>query len=198
MSACCLLLTAKCLTALTEIKLSNLLPSPPLMRKLHHWLKDTILQVVDFFYPPFKKVVPLQTFRYAACGGGNMVLNILIYYITYHFILQKEIVHTPVIAISPHIAAYIISFCITFPIGFYLSLFVVFPESYLRKRIQLFRYFVVVVTCILLNYLFLKLFVDVWGWYPTPSLIMATPIIVAFSYFSQRHFSFRGTAVPES
>src|SRR5437764_7380481 len=118
------------------------------MRKLHRWFRKTILQVVDFFYPPFKKIVPLQTFRYAACGGSNMVLNILIYYIAYNFILQKKIVHTPVIAISPHIAAYIISFCITFPIGFYLSMFVVFPESYLRKRVKLSRSFVVVIICI--------------------------------------------------
>jgi putative flippase GtrA len=152
---------------------------------------------VDFFYPPFSKLVPLQTFRYAACGGGNTALNIFIYFITFHYILHERIVHTPLIAISAHIAAYIISFCITFPIGFYLSMFVVFPESYLRKRIQLLRYFVVVIICIILNYLFLKLFVDVWGWYPTVSLMVATPIIVAFSYFSQRHFSFKRSAVPE-
>ena len=161
------------------------------MRKLHHWLKTTILEVVDFFYPPFKKIMPLQTFRYAACGGGNMALNILIYAITYNFILKKQIVYTPVTAISPHIAAYIISFFITFPIGFYLSMFVVFPESYLRKRIQLFRYFVVVLICIFLNYIFLKLFVDEWGWYPTPSLAVTTVLVVGFSYMSQRHFSFR-------
>lgn len=167
------------------------------MRRLHHWLKNTILRVVDFFYPPFKKIVPLQTFRYAACGGSSTALNIFIYFITFHYILHEKIVHTPFIAISAHIAAYMISFCITFPIGFYLSLFVVFPESYLRKRIQLFRYFVVVLFCIILNYLFLKLFVDVWGWYPTLSLMVATPIIVAFSYFSQRHFSFRGNVMPD-
>jgi putative flippase GtrA len=161
------------------------------MRKLHHWLKNTILEVVDFFYPPFKKIMPLQTFRYAACGGGNMVLNLVIYAITYNFILKKQIVYTPVMAISPHIAAYIISFFISFPIGFYLSMFVVFPESYLRKRIQLFRYFTVVIICIILNYVLLKLFVDVWKWYPTPSMFVNTLLIVTFSYFSQRHFSFR-------
>lgn len=161
------------------------------MRKLHHWLKNTILEVVDFFYPPFKKIMPLQTFRYAACGGGNMVLNLLIYAITYNFILKKQIVYTPVMAISPHIAAYIISFFISFPIGFYLSMFVVFPESYLRKRIQLFRYFTVVIICIILNYFLLKLFVDVWKWYPTPSMFANTVLIVTFSYFSQRHFSFK-------
>jgi len=161
------------------------------MRKLHHWLKNTILNVVDFFYPPFRKIMPQQTFRYAACGGGNMALNLVIYAITYNFILKKQIVYTPVMAISPHIAAYIISFFITFPIGFYLSMFVVFPESYLRKRIQLFRYFTVVVICIILNYVLLKLFVDEWKWYPTPSMFVNTVLIVTFSYFSQRHFSFR-------
>jgi len=161
------------------------------MRKLHHWLKNTILEVVDFFYPPFKKIMPLQTFRYAACGSGNMALNLFIYAIAYNFILKKQIVYTPVMAISPHIAAYIISFFITFPIGFYLSMFVVFPESYLRKRIQLFRYFTVVIICIILNYVLLKLFVDVWKWYPTPSMFVNTVLIVTFSYFSQRHFSFK-------
>ena len=167
------------------------------MRNLHYWFKNTILSIVDFFYPPFKKFISQQTFRYAVCGGGNMALNILIYYIAYHFILHEKIVYTPVTAISPHIAAYIISFCITFPIGFYLSLFVVFPESYLRKRIQLLRYFIVVIICIILNYVFLKVFVEVLGWYPTPSLMVTTVFVVAFSYFSQRHFSFKKAVTTE-
>jgi putative flippase GtrA len=165
------------------------------MHALHRWLKSIILNVVDFFYPPFRKFLPLQTFRYAVCGGSNMTLNIFIYYITYHYILGKKIVYTPITAISPHIAAYIISFFITFPIGFYLSMFVVFPASQLRKRIQLLRYLVVVLICIFLNYFFLKLFVDVLGFYPTPSMMLTTVLVVAFSYFSQRYFSFRGHAV---
>ena len=135
--------------------------------------------------------MPLQTFRYAACGGGNMLLNISIFAITYNFILEKEIVYTPLTAISPYIAAYIISFFVTFPIGFYLSMFVVFPESYLRRRVQLFRYFTVVVICIFLNYILLKFFVEQFGWYPTPSLMVTTVLVVTFSYLSQRHFSFR-------
>lgn len=161
------------------------------MRKIHLKLKSAILKFVDFFYPPFRKLMPLQTFRYAACGGGNTALNIFIFFILYNFVLQKQIVHLSFIAISPHIAAYIIAFFITFPIGFYLSLFVIFPESHLRKRIQLFRYFIVVIICILLNYFFLKLFVDQFGWYPTPSLMLTAVLIITFSYFSQRHFSFR-------
>jgi putative flippase GtrA len=33
--------------------------------------------------------------------------------------------------------------------------------------------------------------VESFGWYPTPSQILTTGIVICFSYFSQRHFSFR-------
>ena len=62
------------------------------MIKLHNWLKKTILQVVDYFYPPFKKVMPLQTFRYAACGGGTTLLGIFLYFIAFHFIYTQPVI----------------------------------------------------------------------------------------------------------
>ena len=51
----------------------------------------------------------MQTFRYAACGGGNTLLDIFIYFISYNFILEKEILYTPIGAISPYIAAFFIA-----------------------------------------------------------------------------------------
>lgn len=135
--------------------------------------------------------MPLKTFRYAACGGGNTVLNLLIFFITHNFILQKKIQYLGPFAISSHIAAFLIAFCITFPIGFYLSMYVVFQGSVLRRRIQLLRYFIVVLGCILLNYIFLKIFVDAFGWFPTPSMMVTAVIVILFSYFTQRHFSFK-------
>ncbi len=166
-----------------------------MLYKVHTFLKTTILRLVDFFYPLFRRFMPLQTYRYAACGGANTLLNIVLYFIIYNFILKRELVQVLFLTISPHIAAYLISFCITFPTGFYLSMYVIFPESYLRRRIQLFRYLLVALGCILLNYIFLKLFVDHLGWYPTPSLVVTTVFIIAFSYFSQRYFSFRKKVV---
>ena len=162
-----------------------------MLYQIHQKFKSLLLQIIDAVYPFFKKIMPLQTFRYAACGGGNTALNILIYFVSYNFILKKQIVHLPFIAISPHIAAFIIAFFITFPIGYYLNMFVVFDGSYLKKRIQLFRYFLVVLVCIILNYIFLKLFVERLEWYPTPSMIVTTAIIIVFSYLSQRNFSFK-------
>lgn len=150
-----------------------------------------------WFYPPFKRFMPEQTFKYAATGGANTALDIFLYFISYNFILRKEILDLGFYAISPHIAAFIMSFCITFPTGFILAKFISFPGSYLRKRIQLLRYGFTVSGSIVLNYIFLKLFVEIFGWYPTPSKIVTTGIVIIFSYTAQKYFTFR-TAKPKA
>lgn len=154
-------------------------------------LKDFILTVLSVLYFPFRRMMPYQTFRYAACGTANMVLDIFIYFICYNFILHKEIVYTPIGAISPHIAAFLIAFTISFPTGFYLNRYIVFPGSVLTGRNQLLRYFLLVLACIFLNYFFIKLFVEQFQIYPTVSKTLTTFIIIAFSYLTQKHFTFK-------
>jgi putative flippase GtrA len=138
-------------------------------------------------------MMPLKTFRYAACGGANTVLDISLFFLAYNYILDRQIIDLGFISISPHIASFIISFCITFPIGFYLSRYVVFQETTVTKRKQLMKYFVVVLGCVLLNYGFLKLFVDYFGWFPTMAKIVTTFFVVIFSYTSQKNFTFKGS-----
>ncbi len=162
------------------------------MLKLHDFISKVILAMIDGVYPVFKKMMPLQTFRYAACGGANTILDITLFFISYNFILQKQFIHLGWLTISPHIASFIISFCITFPIGFYLSRYVVFQETTVTKRKQLMKYFIVVLGCVLLNYGFLKFFVDYLGWYPTMAKIVTTFFVVIFSYTSQKNFTFKG------
>lgn len=155
-------------------------------------MKTLINAVINFFYPFFRRLMPLQTFKYAACGGGNTLLDIIIYAISYNFIFRKQIVHTPIgIAINPYIAAFLVSFTITFPLGFYLSRTIVFPGSTLRGRIQLFRYSLMVTSCIALNYIFIKLFVEQCHLYPTVAKILTTVIVVAFSFITQKNFTFK-------
>jgi hypothetical protein len=45
----------------------------------------------------------------------------------------------PFVVISPHIAAFLLAFIVSFPTGFLLMRFIVFQESALRGRVQLFR-----------------------------------------------------------
>lgn len=153
--------------------------------------RNIILGFIDFFHQPFSRWIDLQTFRYLACGGGNTVLDIIIYFISYNFILDKQAVDLGMLTISPHIAAFLMSFSISFPLGFALSKYVVFQESNLRGRVQLFRYALLVGMCIILNYVFLKLFVEWCHFYPTPSKALTTALVAVFSYVSQRNFTFK-------
>jgi putative flippase GtrA len=157
--------------------------------------KERIIATIDFFYPPFRRFMPLQTFRYAVCGGGNTFLDIFIYFISYNFILQKQIVYTPLGAISPHIAAFMVAFAISFPTGFYLNRNVVFPGSTLRGRVQLLRYLLLVIVCIALNYIFIKLFVEQFHIFPTVAKMLTTIIVVSFSFVTQKYFTFKASEV---
>jgi putative flippase GtrA len=161
------------------------------MQQVHLWISRSILQIIDWFYPIFKKILPLQTYRYAACGGFNTFLDIGLFFLSYQFIFKKEPFVFGGLTIGPHIAAFLLAFVITFPIGFYLSRYVVWQETDARKRDQLGKYFIVVIGCIFLNYAFLKIFVDGWGWYATPSKMLTTVFVVAFSYFSQKYYTFK-------
>jgi putative flippase GtrA len=165
------------------------------MQKLHKYISHFILSVVDWFYPMFQKLMPKQTYRYAACGGFNTILDIGLFFIAYNYILVKSTVQFGNIVISGHIASFMMSFIVTFPTGFYLSRYVVFQETSVTKREQLGKYFLVVFGCILLNYIFLKIFVDSFGWYPTPSKILTTVFVVMFSYFSQKNFTFKAKSL---
>ena len=102
------------------------------MRKHIHSARDLVLPIIDFFYPPFKKLMNLQTFRYAASGGGNTLLGLIIYYISYKYIFAEKVFKFDFYAFEGHIAALIVSFCITFPVGFFMSKYVVFNDSKMK------------------------------------------------------------------
>jgi putative flippase GtrA len=154
-------------------------------------IRNLIIKFIDFFYFPAFRYIPREVFRYAFTGGVNTLFDLFLYFIVYKFILDKQIVDIGFVAISPHIAAFLIVFPITFSSGFILAKYVTFRASDLKGRIQLFRYGVTVTGSILLNYVFLKLFVEYLGWYATVSKGVTTVIVVVYSYISQRYFSFK-------
>lgn len=162
------------------------------MTTIHNTVRSFILSVIDIFYPFFKKFIPLQTFRYAACGGGNTVLDIGLFILAHDIVLHKQPVHAGNLIISPYIASFLFSFCITFPVGFYLNKYVVFQEAKsASKKEQFIKYLFVVMFCLVLNYGFMKFFVEVLKWDAKFSKLVTTVFVVAFSYLSQKHFTFK-------
>jgi putative flippase GtrA len=154
-------------------------------------MREKIISFIDFFYPPFKKIMPEQTFRYAVCGGSNMLLDIFLFYISFNFILQKHNLDLGFVVLKPYNAALGMAFCVTFPLGFLLNKYLVFSGSYLKGYTQLFRYVLIVIINLFLNYVLLNFMVQYLHFYPTISKIFATVIIVIFSFLSQKHFTFR-------
>lgn len=161
------------------------------MRKHIHNARDLILPVIDFFYPLFKKLMGIQTFRYAASGGFNTALGFVIFYIGFKFIFKEQPVDLGFFVLEPHSAALLLSFCICFPLGFFLMKYVVFSNSRMKGRVQLFRYFSLYVFNLGLNYVLLRLFVETFKIYPTFAQIINTAILILFSYIVQRNFTFK-------
>ncbi len=160
------------------------------------YARHIIVGIIDFFHKPFARWIPTQTFRYLACGGTNTVLNIIIQFVAINFILHKQAV--PVyghLIITPEVAAYAIAFCFSFPPGFIMSRHIVFPESNLHGRIQLFRYLLTTVTFIFISYCLVKFFAFVNPLHPTISYTFVCIITAILSYISQRKFTFKITPV---
>ena len=108
-------------------------------------LADRITQIIDFFYiKPIRKVLPVQTFRYAACGGANLVFNWLLYALLYDVVLGFDYLNLGIVYISRHIAALCITFPITLFTGYWLQSRVSFVGSPLGDKISGIRYLITI------------------------------------------------------
>lgn len=154
-------------------------------------MKNLLLKIIDSGYFVFRKFIPIKLYRYAICGGSNLVLDTTLYFFCFHFILNKQNVDLFIVALSPHIASLFFVFPITFFVGFCLNRFIVFSESKLSIRTQLLRYFIVGIFALLISYVLMKLLIDVLNFYPTPSRFLTIIMIVLFNYIMQNKFSFK-------
>ena len=154
-------------------------------------MRNNILALIDFFYPPFRKIMPLQTFRYAACGGGNMVFGFLVFTGVFHFIVKQKEIDFGFIAFKSYSFALFCSSTMVFLVGFFLNKYVVFTTSNLKGRIQFFRYFLSSVSSLCINYVVLNVLVLYLHLYPVLAQIIATAIVVTISFFMQQYFTFK-------
>ncbi len=96
-----------------------------------------------------------------------------------------------IVTLSSHIATLGIKFPVVLFSGFLLQKYVTFSYSELRGRVQLFRYLVVFLVNISINYIGLKILVDGFSFYPSLSNMIISIVTVFISYFSQKKFTFK-------
>lgn len=163
------------------------------MRKLFISVGRRIRHVIDFFYPPFRKYVNVQFFRYGVSGVANILFDWVLFFSVYHFMLHQRMLDLGFVTLKSHNAALFLTFPVTFLSGFLLQKYVTFSSSELRGHVQLFRYFLVLLANLLLNYFGLKLLVDFIHIFPTPAKMLVTVATTLFSYFSQKKYTFKKT-----
>lgn len=122
-----------------------------------------------------------------------MAFGWLIYWIVFHYLVKDNWLDLGFVVMSPHVQSLFVQFPITFLTGFWLNRNVTFRLSPLRGRTQFFRYILQNAGSFIVNYLFLKLFVDAAGIYPTIAKPVTDLVTVIFSYLTARFFTFRGS-----
>lgn len=151
-----------------------------------------LTSIIDTLYiKPLGCVISRDTFGYCLCGAANMALDTVWYYLIYHYLVLERNVDLGFVVVSPHIAALIVVFPITFFTGFLLNRYVAFRATMQRSSRQLVRYALSVVGSIMLNYVLMKFFVEVCHIWPTISKMTTTMIVALYSFLAARYFSFR-------
>ena len=154
-------------------------------------MKEWISRVIDRLYTPFRRLIPAEIFRYGVCGGGNMLFDILLYYLCLHFLFGEANWELGFLTISPHIAALLVGSPVSTLTGFWLQKNIAFRAKTIGSAGQFFRYVLVYGANLFINYAGLKLLVDLCGLWATPSKITITVITVIFSFLMQKYFTFR-------
>ena len=150
-----------------------------------------IQRIIDFFYPPFRKYITIQLFRYGLTGSANLVFDWFLYFLIYNFVLRHEMLNLGIVTLSSHIAALTIKIPFVMFSGFFLQKYVTFSNSTLSGKTQLFRYSTIFLINLVINYSGLKLFVDVLDFWPTPSNMIISILTILLSFLSQKHYTFR-------
>jgi len=150
---------------------------------------ELIRKIIDFFYPPFRKYLTLQIFRYGSIGAINLVFDWFLYFIIYNFVLHQRMLDLGFVAIKSYNAAFGIKFPIVLFSGFLMQKYVTFSHSELLGRVQLFRYLVVVLVNVFINYIGFWLFVDYLKFYATISNMIISVSTIGISYFFQKYYT---------
>lgn len=152
-------------------------------------IQNLIRQLLNFFYPLVKKMMPFQVYAYLAVGALNTLLNIglfaLIYYVLANTFLAVE-------------AATVISFVVTVLSGFWLSKNFAFTNGTNAKngiKRQFGKYFIVAVQGQFSDYLITKGLIVFLFIHPVVAYFISTCIMLSINYFLQKYYTFRSSKV---
>jgi len=159
-------------------------------------IKHYIQQLLKFFYPLVKKLMPFQVYAYLAVGAANTVFNIVLFAVCYWLVAAAtgiSIAGIQTNSLAVEIAT-IISFAITVITGFWLSKNFAFTDAANEKKEkakQFGKYFLVSVQGQFSDYLITKGLIVLLLINPVVAYFISTFIMLLINYFLQKYYTFK-------
>ena len=139
-----------------------------------------------------RKLVKSKVFRYFISAGIATWVDIMIYFIAFNYIYEKQDIHLfSWMVISAPTASLILIYTAGLLTNIYFTKHLVFKESDLETHKQLFRYVLVALVVLVLNYLMMRFLIRGWDWYPTIARAFSAISIGLLSFLIHKSFSFR-------
>lgn len=139
-----------------------------------------------------KKILQSKIFRYFISAGLATWVDITIYFLAYNYIYQKEDFSVfGLIMVSAPTASLILSYTCGLITNFFVTKWLVFHDSDLETHKQLFRYVLVAILILFLNYFLMNFLIHQFEWYPTIARAFSAVTIGLFSFVIHRSFSFQ-------
>ncbi len=156
-------------------------------------MSEFIRRFLDIFYPLVSRIFDRTTYYYAVVGVSNLVLSWVLFYVLFHFAFHKTNISFEALhfTLSPYTMSAMICAVFSFVYGFTLLKFIVFTDSKLQGKTQLFRYGISAVISSISSWILLKLFIETFGLFPSIANVIASCIVVVISYILQRKFTFK-------
>ncbi len=139
-----------------------------------------------------KKLLSSKVFRYFISAGIATWVDVLVYFLAYNYIYQKQDVNLfDALVISAPTAALALSYTAGLLTNFFITKYIVFKESDLETHKQLFRYVLVAIGVLFLNYVMMRLLIRNFNWYPTIARAVSALSVGMFSFVVHKSFSFK-------
>lgn len=139
-----------------------------------------------------KTILQSKVFRYFISAGLATWVDVTVYFLAYNYLYEKtDIELFGVYTVSAPTASLILSYTIGLLTNFTITKFLVFKESELETHKQLFRYVLVALVVLGLNYLLMRILIRQLDWYPTIARAFSALTIGVLSFVVHKTFSFK-------
>ncbi|ADY51497.1 hypothetical protein Pedsa_0925 [Pseudopedobacter saltans DSM 12145] len=132
-----------------------------------------------------------KVIRFFLSAGVAAVIDSIAYYIIINFVISHSSVHIGDRIIKAHEFSFLISYSLGVLVNFSMTKFIVFTDSTLKNRQQFSRFVLVACLGFFANYGLLKLFVEIFDFWPTFARVSALLCLGVASYYVHRLFTFR-------